>query len=111
MWNNYAPRGSSFVGISRSNANALVFATNARMAGSKATDAPSHNVLLANLRGENTTLRVNIAGVKKIGAVSIRVLDNAKIGMRPPVELPSSTTQSITLKPYAIAVMQFGEAR
>ena len=111
MWNNYAPRGSSFVGISRSNANALVFATNARMAGSKATDAPSHNVLLANVRGENTTLRLNIVGVKKLGAVSIRVLDNAKIGMRPPVELPRSATQSITLKPYAIAVVQFGEGR
>lgn len=111
MWNNYAPRGSSFVGITRSDANALAFATNARMASSKPNDAPSHNVLLANVRGENTTLRLNIAGLPKLGAVSIRVLDDAKIGMRTPLELPRSATQIITLKPYAIAVVQFGEAR
>ena len=114
LWNNYAPRGADFVGVtpsvaSNTSSNVSVFATNARLPGARAGDLPTHNVLLANTRGENTTVKISIRGFAKMKSVTLRVLDDVKIGIRQPIELTKSATQTITLKPYAIAVVQWTE--
>jgi hypothetical protein len=106
MWNTYAPRTSYRVLASSSRPDVAAFAVNAPVV---AKQPLSHNVLLANTRGENTTVQLSIRGFSKLRAVMMHVLDNPDIGVRTGVALPRNAVQTITLKPYSIAVVQFIE--
>ncbi len=106
MWNTYAPRGSVRAAVTAPNSGVAAFAVNAPVvAGSPRL----HNVLLANTRNADTTVRVSIRGFAVLRAAQMQVLDNVAAGVRTDVALPKSAFQTITLKPYAIAVVQFIE--
>ena len=106
MWNTYAPRGSNRVLVSAPASGVTAFAVNAPVV---AGQPRLHNVLLANTRNANTTVRVSIRGFAVLRAVQMQVLDDAETGVRTDVALPKSAFQTVTLKPYSIAVMQFIE--
>lgn len=106
MWNTYAPRGSERVQVSAPSSGVAAFAVNVP----HVTGVPrSHNVLLANTRDSDTTIKVAIRGFAVLRAVQMQALDNAESGVRTNVVLPKSAFQTITLKPYSIAVLQFIE--
>ncbi len=106
MWNTYAPRGSNRVLVTAPASGVAAFAVNAPVV---AGQPRLHNVLLANTRGENTTVRVAIRGFAVLRAAQMQVLDNPEAGVRTDVALPKSAFQTVTLKPYAVAVVQFIE--
>ena len=106
MWNTYAPRGSNRVLVTNPPSGIAAFAVNAPVV---ANQPRLHNVLLANTRDTNTTVKVSIRGFAVLRAVQMQVLDNAETGVRTDVALPKSAVQTVTLKPYSVAVVQFIE--
>ncbi len=106
MWNTYAPRGSERVQVASPQSGVSAFAVNAPVA---AGSARLHNVLLANTRAVETTVRVSIRGFAVLRAVQMQVLDSAETGVRADVARPKSAVQTVVLKPYSIAVLQFIE--
>jgi hypothetical protein len=106
MWNTFAPRGSNRVLVSAPPSGIAAYAVNAPVV---AGQPRQHNVLLANTRAENTTVRVAIRGFAVLRAVQMQVLDDPEAGVRPDVKLPKSAFQTVTLRPYSVAVVQFIE--
>jgi hypothetical protein len=102
MWNRFAPAGSERVYSTTSNAKLVsIFAVNARGA---------HNVLLANNSARNVKVKIAIRGFPKLSAVRLTtLLDDGRKGVRENASLPKSATQSITLKAFSIATVQFVE--
>lgn len=104
MWNKFLPPGSTRVlatarrGTTGSN-DVVVVAAN--------TPA-SHNVLLANTRDRNTTVKLSIRGFPILRAATLHVLDEPRV-IRQSVALPKSPVQTIVLRPYSVAVVQFIE--
>lgn len=101
LWNRFAPVGSERVDNTTSDAKTVsVFAVNARGA---------HNVLLSNNTPQNVNVKLSIRGFPKLRAVLLTQLDDPTQRVRENAALPKSATQTITLKPYAIATVQFLE--
>jgi hypothetical protein len=105
MWNRFLPSGSERVlatatrGATPSN-DVAVFAANAPGA---------HNVLVANLRDQTTTVKISIRGFPVLRAATMHLLEQPSEGIRQMVPLPKSPFQTIVLRPYAVAVVQFTE--
>jgi hypothetical protein len=73
-----------------------------------ANTAAAHNVFLANTRDANITVKLSIRGFPILRSATLHVLDGPK-GVREAVPLPKSPFQTIVLRPYAAAVVQFTE--
>jgi hypothetical protein len=105
MWNKFMPTGSTRVlasarrGTAASN-DVAVFAANTPTA---------HNVLIANTRDQNVTVKLSIRGFPVLRAATLHLLDDPRQGIRQMVPLPKSPFQTIVLRPYAVAVVQFIE--
>jgi hypothetical protein len=106
MWNTFAPRGSNRVLVSAPTSGIAAYAVNAPVV---AGQPRLHNVLLANTRAQNATVRVAFRGFAVLRAVLMQVLEDPEAGVRTDVRLPKSAFQTITLRPYSVAVMQFIE--
>ena len=101
LWNRFAPVGSERVYNTTSDAKTVsVFAVNARGA---------HNVLLSNNTPRSVSVKLSIRGFPKLRSVLLTQLDDPAQRVRENAALSKSATQTITLKPYAIATVQFLE--
>jgi hypothetical protein len=104
MWNKFLPPGSTRVaatvrrGTAASN-DVIVVAANT---------ATAHNVFIANTRDQNTTVKLSIRGFPILRAATLHVLDEPRV-IRQSVALPKSPVQTIVLRPYSVAVVQFTE--
>ena len=99
MWNSFIPPGSVRV-------QAAVSST--AIAAVAANTPTAHNLLLVNTTENDVTARIGIRGFPVLRAARIRVLDDPQTGVRFE-DLPKSPFQTITLKPYAVAALQFIE--
>jgi hypothetical protein len=64
--------------------------------------------VLANTRDRNTTVKLSIRGFPILRAATLHVLDEPRV-IRQSVALPKSPVQTIVLRPYSVAVVQFIE--
>jgi hypothetical protein len=99
LWNTYAPAGSERVAttVSDSDIYALGFNT-----------STAHNLLLVNTQPEERTAQIAIRGFPVLRQARIRLYDDPRT--QPALtNLPKSPYQTIRLKPYATAVVQFIE--
>jgi hypothetical protein len=104
MWNKFLPPGSTRVLATARRGNA---ATNDVVVVA-ANTAASHNVFLANTRDRNTTVTLSIRGFPILRAATLHILDEPRV-IRQSVALPKSPVQTLVLRPYAVAVVQFTE--
>lgn len=103
MWNSFIPPGSQRVEVRVARPDIAAIAVNTLTA---------HNLLLTNTTNREQTARVGIRGFSVLRSARIRVLQDRKTGVQPLhsfKDLPKSPYQTVTLKPYAIAVLQFIE--
>jgi hypothetical protein len=101
LWNTFFPKGSQRVKVINSAPGLVTLAVNTPTA---------HNVLVANPTGEEVTAKVAIRGFPILRQARIRSLD----GRSKEVvfgDLPKSPYQDLTLRPYAVAVLQFIEGQ
>jgi hypothetical protein len=99
MWNTYAPPGSTRAKTDTSNSDIQALGFNT---------ATAHNLFLVNTQPEERTAQISIRGFPVLRSARIRIYDDARA--QPRLEsLPKSPYQTITLKPYASAVVQFIE--
>jgi len=110
MWNNFFPAKSSRINALVTRAPRALANINALDLSVVAANAPaSHNVMLANTSRNDLTIRLSIKGFPILRAAVMHVLEDPAKGVRSPVPLPKSAFQTITLKPYSVAVIQFIE--
>ncbi len=114
MWNTFFPAGTGTKGSERV-LTTVARGTGAGAAGPSdvaafAVNTPTaHNLLLANTRDADTTVRVSIRGFPVLRAAYMHVLDDRTKNVQRFVRLPKSPFQTITLRPYSVAVIQFVE--
>jgi hypothetical protein len=99
LWNAYFPAGSTRVETQVSRSNILAVAANTTTA---------HNLMLVNRSGSEVTVQVSIRGFPVLRQARMRIFDDPLQVVRM-VNLPKSPYQTVTLKPYAVAVVQFIE--
>ena len=99
MWNSFIPPGSQRVEARVARPDIAAIAANTPTA---------HNLLLANTTNRAQTVRVGIRGFPVLRAARIRLLEDPVEGVRFK-DLAKSPYQTVTLKPYAVAVLQFIE--
>jgi hypothetical protein len=99
MWNTFIPSGSERVQTVSSRSDVAAMAVNT---------ATAHNVLIANTTEKDVTVRVGIRGFPVLRAARIRLLEDPQRGVQFE-ELPKSPFQTVRLRPYAVAVLQFIE--
>lgn len=110
MWNNFFPAKSSRINAVTTRAAGAGSVNAARDLSVVAANAPaSHNVMLANTSRNDLTIRLSIKGFPVLRAAVMHVLEDPSKGVRSPVPLPKSAFQTITLRPYSVAVIQFIE--
>jgi hypothetical protein len=99
LWNTYAPDGSERVltNVANSDIYALGFNT-----------PTAHNLILINTQPEERTAQISIRGFPVLRQARIRVYDDPR-SQPTLVNLPKSPFQTIKLRPYAAAVVQFIE--
>lgn len=104
LWNTYLPPGSERVQATTGSTSLAAFAVNTPTA---------HNLLLVNTTPEDTTAQITIRGFPVLREARIRVFDDPDPTDPLQVvrfeQLPKSPFQTIKLKPYAVAVLQFIE--
>lgn len=99
LWNTYATVGSTRVSTTTSNADIWALGLNTKTA---------HNVLLVNTTDEERTAQIAIRGFPVLRSARIRIYDDSRA--LPRLEnLPKSPYQTIKLKAYGAAVVQFIE--
>lgn len=114
MWNTFFPAGTGTKGSERV-LTTVARGTSANAAGpgdvaAFAVNTPTaHNLLLANTRDVDTTVRISIRGFPVLRAAYMHVLDDRTKNVQRFVRLPKSPFQTITLRPYSVAVIQFVE--
>jgi hypothetical protein len=99
LWNTYAPPGSvrAATTVSGGDVYALGFNT-----------STAHNLLLVNTQPEERTAKIAIRGFPILRQARMRLYDDPRT--QPAlVNLPKSAYQTIRLKPYATAIVQFIE--
>lgn len=99
LWNSFVPAGSTRVNVEASNTDISAIALNTPTA---------HNLLLVNNTGEDRTAQIGIRGFAVLRQARIRIYDDAAALPRS-LDLPKSPYQTIVLKPYATAIVQFIE--
>ncbi len=102
MWNSFLPPGSVRVPATVSSGSVVAVAVNSPTA---------HNLLLVNTTESEVTVKVAIRGFPVLRSARIRIkdsIDDPQVGVRFE-DLPKSPFQTIELKPYAVAVVQFIE--
>ncbi|MBV9868340.1 MAG: hypothetical protein JO316_23545 [Abitibacteriaceae bacterium] len=99
MWNSFVPAGSQRVEVRVSRGDIVAVAANT---------ATAHNLLLANTTDRDQTAKIAIRGFPVLRSARTRILEDPQKGVRFE-DLPKSPFQTITLKPYAVAVLQFIE--
>lgn len=99
LWNTFVPSGSVRAQANVSRAQVFALAANTPTA---------HNVLLANTSDAEQTVRLSIRGFPVLRAARLRIFDDPANSIQPK-DLPKSPFQTILLKPYAVAVVQFTE--
>jgi hypothetical protein len=110
MWNQYLPVGSERVLASalrddKASNDVFVTAVNAPQIKGQPV---AHNVLVANTRDQNVTVKIAIRGFPVLRAAQMHVMDDPRT-VRQAVALPKSPFQTITLRPHSVAVVQFLE--
>jgi hypothetical protein len=99
LWNTYAPAGSTRAKTEVSNTDIWALGFNT---------ATAHNLFLVNTQPEERTAQIAIRGFPVLRSARIRIYDDSR--SQPRLEnLPKSPYQTIKLKPYASAVVQFIE--
>lgn len=99
LWNTYAPASSTRAKTTATNADVLALGFNT---------ATAHNLFLVNTTDEERTAQIAIRGFPVLRSARIRIYDDARA--QPRLEnLPKSPYQTIKLKAYASAVVQFIE--
>jgi hypothetical protein len=99
LWNTFVPPGSVRVRADVSNGDIAVTALNT---------ATAHNLLLVNNTPEDRTAQIGIRGFPVLRQARIRIYDDPRAQPRL-MNLPKSPYQTIELKPYATAIVQFIE--
>jgi hypothetical protein len=99
LWNTYFPGGSERVRATSSRPQVVVTACNTPTA---------HNLLLVNTGRTEQTAQIAIRGFPVLRSARMQLLESASAQPRF-VALPKSPYQSVTLRPYSIAVVQFIE--
>jgi hypothetical protein len=99
LWNTYAPAGSERVitNVANSDVYALGFNT-----------PTAHNLILINTQAEERTAQISFRGFPVLRQARVRVYDDPR-SQPTLVNLPKSPFQTIKLRPYAAAVVQFIE--
>ena len=98
LWNVFMAGGQR-VEVRQSRNDIVAFAANT---------PTSHNLLLANTTDAELTVHVAIRGFPILRSAKMGVMQSPKDGI-PSIELPKSPYQTVQLKPYAIALLQFVE--
>jgi hypothetical protein len=99
MWNTFFPSGSERVAVKTENTDLITLAVNTPTA---------HNVLIANPTEKEISVRVAIRGFAVLRQARVRLLEDPQKGVVLN-DLPKSPFQNLTLKPAAVAVVQFIE--
>jgi hypothetical protein len=99
LWNTFVPPGSTRVRADTSNGDIAATALNT---------ATAHNLLLVNNTPEDRTAQIGIRGFPVLRQARIRIYDDPRAQPRL-LNLPKSPYQTIELKPYATAIVQFIE--
>ncbi len=99
LWNTFVPPGAVRVRADVSNGDIAATALNT---------ATSHNLLLVNNTPEDRTAQIGIRGFPILRQARIRIYDDPRALPRL-LNLPKSPYQTIELKPYATAIVQFIE--
>jgi hypothetical protein len=99
LWNTFVPPGSVRVRADAGNGDIAVTALNT---------ATAHNLLLVNNTPEDRTAQIGIRGFPVLRQARIRIYDDPRAQPRL-MNLPKSPYQTIELKPYATAILQFIE--
>jgi hypothetical protein len=99
LWNTFVPPGSVRVRTDVSNGDIAATALNT---------ATAHNLLLVNNTPEDRTAQIGIRGFPVLRQARIRIYDDPRAQPRL-MNLPKSPYQTIELKPYATAIVQFIE--
>jgi len=104
LWNSFLPPGSERALATTATTGLAAFAVNTPTA---------HNLLLVNTTDAETTAQITIRGFPVLREARIRVFDDPNPSDPNQVvrfeQLPKSPFQTIKLKPYAVAVLQFIE--
>lgn len=99
LWNSFVPTGATRVRVETSSADISAVALNT---------ATAHNLLLVNNTSEDRTAQIGIRGFPVLRQARIRIYDDPSALPRS-LELPKSPYQTILLRPYATAIVQFIE--
>lgn len=107
LWNNFVPAGSERVKADVSNPAIEAVALNAP----PLKDQPIHSILLTNTTESEQTVKISIRGFPVLREVRARVFDDLAMARSLTTHqvLAKSPFQSMTLKPYAVVVLQFIE--
>lgn len=107
LWNNFVPASSDRVRTDVSNPAITAIGLNPPLDKAQ----PLHTVLLANTTETEQTVKVSIRGFPVLRETRVRVFDDlaAARDLSTYQVLPKSPFQTLTLKPYAVVVMQFVE--
>jgi hypothetical protein len=99
LWNTYAPSGSVRAATTTSGGDVFALGFNTSTA---------HNLLLVNTSSETRTAKIAIRGFPILRQARMRLYDDPR-AQPALVNLPKSAFQTIRLKPYATAIVQFIE--
>jgi hypothetical protein len=107
LWNNFVPGGSERVKADVSNGAIEAIALNAPPVNSQ----PIHSILLTNTTENEQTVKVSIRGFPVLREVRTRVFDDLATarGLTTYQVLSKSPFQTMTLKPFAVVLLQFIE--